>query len=180
MSDSQGQKNLLESSKSQNVHGTIRANPAIYQIPSTVGDLHPFPSWFPDFFYWQIPIPSMIEFKIIRPNPQGKYKKHVPDKVKLSNGNKISLISPLKTHGFCTPVFFGHITAPTAPRIMVSGDNISARSALGPAVDLTGGGSDAGGSALTRWADGPWGFRGKNHGKICGKMMGYSPGFCST
>ncbi|CAL1163715.1 unnamed protein product [Cladocopium goreaui] len=32
--------------------------------------------------------------------------------------------------------------------IMVSGDNISARSALGPAVDLTGGGSDAGGSIL--------------------------------
>ena len=31
----------------------------------------------------------------------------------------------------------------------MSGDNISARSALGPAVDLTGGGSDAGGSTLT-------------------------------
>ena len=40
---------------------------------------------------------------------------------------------------------------------MVSGDNISARSALGPAVDLTGGGSDAGGSTLTTSAEfDPW------------------------
>lgn len=46
---------------------------------------------------------------------------------------------------------------------MVSGDNISARSALGPAVDLTGGGSDAGGSALTSVRGlGPW----SDHGKI--------------